>query len=87
MKRRQPSSRVMLKPVAVWRLLDELDISQNELARLCSLSSGYMSQLMSGTRSPSAQVRRDIQEALGVTDFDELFTIERLDDPSGVNGE
>ena len=80
MKRRRPSSRVMLKPVAVWRLLDELDISQNELARLCGLSSGYISQLMSGTRSPSARVRREIQEALGVTDFDELFTIDRLDD-------
>ena len=70
----------MLKPVAVWRLLEELDISQNELARLCGLSSGYMSQLIGGTRSPSAQVRRDIQEALGVTEFDELFMIERIDD-------
>ena len=79
-KRRRPSSRVMLKPVAVWRLLEELDISQNELARLCGLSSGYMSQLIGGTRSPSAQVRRDIQEALGVNDFDELFMIERIDD-------
>ena len=78
-QRRRPSSRVMLKPVAVWRLPEELDISQNELARLCDLSSGYMSQLIGGTRSPSAQVRRDIQEALGVTDFDELFAIERLD--------
>lgn len=85
-KRRRPSSRVMLKPVAVWRLLDEFNISQNELARLCRLSSGYMSQLMGGTRSPSAQVRRDIQEALGVTAFDELFIIERLDDPP-CNGE
>ena len=35
MKRRRPSSRVILNPVAVWRLLDERDISQNELARLC----------------------------------------------------
>ena len=85
-KRRRPSSRVMLKPVAVWRVLDERDISQNELARLCGLSSGYMSQLMAGTRSPSARVRRDIQEALGVTAFDELFIIERLDDPP-CNGE
>ncbi len=76
----------MLKPVAIWRLLDERDISQNELARLCGLSSGYMSQLVGGTRSPSAQVRRNIQEALGVTDFDELFIIERLDDQPG-NGE
>ena len=77
----------MLKPVAVWRLLEELDISQNELARLCGLSSGYMSQLIGGTRSPSAQVRRDIQEALGVNDFDELFIIERLDDQPSYSEE
>lgn len=80
MKRRQPSSRVILRAAAVWRLLDERDISQNELARLCGLSSGYMSQLVGGTRSPSAQVRRRIQQALGITDFDELFIIERVDD-------
>ena len=80
MKRRRPSSHVKLRAVAVWRLLDERDISQNELARLCGLSSGYMSQLVSGKRSPSAPVRRRIQEALGVTDFDELFIMERVDD-------
>ena len=80
MKRRQPSSRVILNPVAVWRLLDERDMSQNEVARLCGLSSGYMSQLMGGSRSPSAHVRRRIQEVLGVTDFDDLFVIEPLDD-------
>ena len=77
----------MLRAAAFWSLLDERDISQNELARLCGLSSGYMSQLMSGKRSPSAHVRRDIQNALGVTDFDELFIIERLDDPPGSSGE
>ncbi len=77
----------MLNPVAVWRLLDERAISQNELARLCGLSSGYMSQLMSGKRSPSAHVRRNIQEALGVTDFDEPFIIERVEERHGDIGE
>lgn len=84
MKRRKPLSRVMLKPVAMWRLLDERDISQNDLARLCSLSSGYMSQLMSGKCSPSAHVRRRIQRVLGVSAFDDLFIIERLEDPPGA---
>ena len=79
-KRRQPTSRVILRAVAVWRLLDERGISQNELARLCGLSSWYMSQLVGGTRSPSPRVHRRIQQALGVTDFDELFIIERVDD-------
>ena len=45
MKRRQPPSRVMLNPAAVWRLLDELDMSQNELARRCGITSGHLSLL------------------------------------------
>ena len=80
MKRRRPSSRVILNPVAVWRRLAERDISQNELARLVGISSGYLSQLMGGSRSPSANVRRRIQEVLSVTDFDDLFVIEPLGD-------
>ena len=80
MKRRQPSSRVVLNPVSVWRLLDQRNISQNELARLVGTSSGYMSDLMSGKRSPSAHTRRCLQQVLGVTDFDALFILEHLDD-------
>ena len=80
MKRRQPSWRVVLNTPAVWRLLDEFGISQNELARLCGLSSGYMSQLLSGKRSPSAHVRRRMQQVLDITEFDDLFFLERLDD-------
>ena len=57
MKRRQPSSRVMLNPASVWRLIDQGKVSQAELARLVGTSSGYLSQLMSGTRSPSAHMR------------------------------
>ena len=80
MKRRRPSSRVILNPVAVWRLLDRRGISQNELARLVGISSGYMSDLMSGKRSPSPHMRRRLQEVLGVTDFHDLFIIEPVDD-------
>ena len=80
MKRSRHSSRVILNAVAVWRLLDQRGISQNELARLVGISSGYMSDLMSGKRSPSPHMRRRIQEALGVTDFDDLFIIQRIDD-------
>ena len=43
---------------------------------MCGLSPGYFSLLMAGQRSPSPQVRRGIQEALGVHDFDRLFIIE-----------
>ena len=75
MKHRQTPSRVLLNPAAVWRLLDGRDMFQNELARLIGISPGYMSQLMGGTRSPSARLRRRIQRVLGVTDFKDLFII------------
>jgi len=74
--RRQPSSRVKLNPDRVWEFLNRLNMSQNELARLAGISSGYLSQLMSGTRCPSAELRRRLMKALGVTDFDDLFILE-----------
>ena len=76
MKRRQPSSRVRLNPDKVWNLLNRLNMSQNELARLAGTSSGYLSQLMSGTRRPSPRLRRRLMEALGVTCFEDLFILE-----------
>ncbi|MDE2803263.1 MAG: helix-turn-helix transcriptional regulator [Chloroflexota bacterium] len=76
MNRRQPSSRVKLNPDRVWKFLNRLNMSQNELARLAGISSGYLSQLMSGTRCPSAELRRRLMKALGVTDFDDLFILE-----------
>lgn len=79
MKRRQPSSRVKLNPDRVWELLNRLNMTQNELARLAGISSGYLSQLMSGTRCPSAEVRRKLIDVLGVTSFDDLFILERVD--------
>ena len=78
MKRRQPSSRVKLNPDRVWELLNRLNMSQNELARLAGISSGYLSQLMSGTRCPSAELRRKLMEVLGVTLFDDLFILEAV---------
>ena len=79
MKRRQPSSRVKLNPHAVWELLNRRNMTQNELARLLDTSSGYLSQLISGTRCPSAAFRKKLMEILGVTDFDDLFILESAD--------
>lgn len=86
MKRRQPASRVRIKPETVWKYLNRLNVSQNKLARRVGISSGYLSQLMSGTRCPSAEVRVGLMEALGVTDFDELFILEIVSsrDPESV---
>ena len=67
--------RVTLNPAPVWAFLEEQDISQNELARRAGISPGYLSQLISGKAHPSPQVRQRLQHVLGVTDFDDLFTI------------
>ena len=55
MNRNRPSrSRVKLNPVTVWELLDQLGITQKELARRSGISAGYLSQLIRGKRSPWA---------------------------------
>lgn len=77
MARRTGPIRVWLNPDPVWAFLDERDISQNELARRSGISPGYLSQLMSGARGPSPVVRRRLQRVLGLSDFDDLFVIER----------
>ncbi len=76
MKRRQPASRVKLNPNAVWELLNRLNMTQNGLATMVGITSGYLSQLMTGTRSPSAEVRKRLQEVLEVPRFDDLFVLE-----------
>ena len=80
MRPRRRSVRVMLRQEVVWELLDQLNISQNELARRCGISQGYMSQLMRGERSPSPRLRRRLMEVLGVSDFDTLFVIVEEDE-------
>ena len=78
MKRRH-SSRVRLNPHKVWAILNRLNMTQNELARLLGTSSSYLSQLMSGHRRPSAAFRKKLMDALGVTDFDDLFIMEAVE--------
>ena len=79
MQPRRAKSRVLIRTTVAWELLDKLDMSQNELARRCGISRGYMSQLMRWERSPSAQLRRRLQEVLGIEDFHVLFFIQEVD--------
>ena len=80
MRRKRPSGpRVKVNPVAVWELLDELGITQKELARRSGISAGYLSQLIRGKRSPSVRTQRRLQQALGVSDWDRLFFIEPIE--------
>ena len=80
MKRRRPGFRVRLKTEVVWELLNRLNLSQNQLAQRVGIASGYMSQLMNGQRFASPQVRRRLMDVLGVTDFDYLFILEKVDE-------
>ncbi len=66
---------VRLKTTALWQRLESLDRSQNWLARQVGMSPGYLSNLISEERAPSGRIRRRIQKALGVPDFDELFEL------------
>ena len=80
MARKRETERVMLRPEVAKALLRQLNMSRNELAELCGLSSGYMSQLFNWERSPSPSARRRIQHTLGVDDFDALFVVVKVDE-------
>ena len=73
MSGKRPLMKVKLRPQAVWRHLNRLHISQRALARLIGVTAGYLSLLMCGKRCPSPATRQRLQEALGVTCFDDLF--------------
>lgn len=50
-----------------------LNVSQNELARKCGLTSGYLSQLLTGRRNPGPAVRKRLLEHLPGLAFDDIF--------------
>lgn len=77
MRRRQPPFKTRINPDRVWELLNRLNMSQNQLARLCGVSSGYLSQMITGSRCPSPAVRRRLMETLAVERFDDLFILEK----------
>ena len=83
--------KVKLKKEAVRLALTRKNLTQNELARRLGISSGYMSQIMTGSRHPSAAVRRLILRHLRGHSFDDLFEVEyyRIDQktPGQINRE
>ncbi|MCY3557887.1 MAG: helix-turn-helix transcriptional regulator [Chloroflexi bacterium] len=80
MKRRRASPAVRLKPEPLWEQITRRNMSQNDLARRAEISSGYLSQLIGGKKSPSPDVRRRLQAALEISRFDELFVMEYRDE-------
>ena len=49
---------------ALWDRMDALGLSQNEVARLAGISTGYLSEVMNGKRTPSGDVLRRLYEVL-----------------------
>ena len=77
---RRFARRVMLRAEAIWDRLNRLNMSQNELAHLLGISSSHLSRLINGRRCPSPSMRRRLMEALGCSEFDELFVVVNCDE-------
>jgi len=56
----------------VQRAIARHNLSQNQLARRCGLSSGHLSTLLTGRRCVGPQARASLMRILKLT-FDELF--------------
>ena len=70
---------VRLKTEALWARLALLGRSQNWLAQEVGISKSYLSTLINQGRSPSGRIRRRMQQALALSNFDELFALEQSD--------
>ena len=66
---------VQVKTKIVRKKLIRKNMSQNWLAIKIGVSSGYMSQLMDGSRHPSPDVRRRFLDVFPECSFDDLFVI------------
>jgi len=62
-----------LRGAVLVRSLAKRNISQNRFARLCGLSSGYMSQLISGERFAGPRTRQKILDAFPMMEFEQFF--------------
>jgi len=69
--------KVYLKRGFVELYLAKKNLSQNWLASRLGISSGYMSQLLSGKRNPSPTLRGRMMDYFKDHDFDQLFEIQR----------
>ena len=52
----EPAQPRSVDPRALWDRMDAHDLSQNETARRAGISSGHLSQIMNGQRTPSGRV-------------------------------
>jgi transcriptional regulator with XRE-family HTH domain len=74
--------KVKLNQTAVLRAIARRNMSQNMMAITLGTSSGYLSQIMRGTRTPSPQMRAKLQSFLSPLTFDDIFVIEESENGS-----
>ena len=67
--------KAQLNAKTIRRILARKNLSQNWLAGRIGASSGYMSQMMSGVRNPSPEMRETIMQVLKDYSFDDLFKL------------
>lgn len=77
---KRSARKVMLRAEALWDRLNRLNMTQNELAGLLGISSGHLSCLINGRRCPSPSMRSRLMDALGCSEFDELFVVVNCDE-------
>jgi len=70
--------KVYMRRKEVKKILIRKNKSQNRLACSLEISSGYMSQLMNGSRNPSPKLRERIMKKLPEHKFDDLFEIKEI---------
>ena len=73
---------VKLNKASVLRAIARRNMSQNMLAIRVGSSSGYISQIMCGTRNPSPRMREKLQNVLSPLTFDDIFIIEESENGS-----
>ena len=67
---------VKVNKLALLRAIARRNMSQNMLAIRVGSSSGYISQIMCGTRTPSPKMREKLLNVLAPLTFDDIFLIE-----------
>jgi len=75
MERTKRPVSVKVYNVVIWEYLMKENLAQNELAKKLGISSGYMAQLMGGSRSPSPKLRRKMLDVLNPLSFEDVFVL------------
>lgn len=66
---------VRIKTANIRKILARKNLSQNWLAFRTNTTSGYMSQMITGKRNPSHQMRKRILQVLKDYEFEDLFKL------------